>query len=327
MDKRRGRERERELRQDDRSPGRPAGPGPRGPWQALLLRPGRIVKGLWNEIGDDHLTVVAAGVAFYALLAVVPAIAALISIYGLVSEPTDVERQLAEFRSILPAQVYELLVQQLRRIAGESSNELSLGLVGAFLLSVWSANRGMSSLISAVNIAYDEKDRDILPHSAISLLFTFGGIVAFALTLGLFVAVPGISRLVGWEEEIKWLFSLARWPVLFAFILLGLSMVYYFAPQRRVHRWRWASPGAVIATVLLLLSSWAFSLYVTNLGDYSEVYGPLGAVVVLLMWFFIGSFVIVLGAEIDSLVFECCRGRGHAAREMPAKTAEQQWLH
>lgn len=287
------------------SSGRPDGgdqSSPLRPWKLLASRWRSVARRLWDEMGNDNLWVVAAGVAFYALLAIIPAIAALFSIYGLVSEPAEVERQLREFDAILPAEVVDILTAEFSRNASRSSGDLSLRLVGSFLITLWSANRGMKALIAAVLIAYDQEERGFLAQNALALLFTLGAIVAVCVALGLLVALPSVMDFVGLGRGTQLTVTLLRWPLLFVSLLLGLGTLYTRAPRRELPRWRWSSPGAVIATVLWLGGSWLFSIYVTRYGNYSEVYGSLGAVVTLLLWFFVSAYVIALGAELNAII-------------------------
>lgn len=277
------------------------------PW-GIIKREWRVIPGhLWDELGKDNVSVAAASVGFYALFAMIPGIAALISIYGLISEPGDVESQLRQFRAILPPQATEIITDQLSRIAERPQRQLSLELVGAFLVSLWSANRGTKALLKAVHMAHDEEDRGFVRQNLVGLVFTLGAVLAVCTVLVLLVVLPSIIEFLGMERRFGWAMSLVRWPLLFVFLMGGLAALYYLGPRRRPPHIGWVVPGAVFATGLWLLGSWLLSLYVANFGDYSQVYGSLAAVVVLLLWFFVTAYVVLVGAEVNAMLDRQCR--------------------
>ncbi|WP_245986932.1 YihY/virulence factor BrkB family protein [Azospirillum thermophilum] len=240
--------------------------------------------------------------AYYALLALFPAIAALVSIYGLVANPAGVEQQLQQWAGLLPQQVIDIVRDQTQKVASAPPQGLGLGVLIGLLLTLWSASRGTNSLITALNIAYGEEDRRSFVWLAIlSLAMTVAGLLFIIVTLGLIVAVPAAIAIVGLEDTvIGWVARLARWPILAVAIILGLAALYRYAPDRREPKWRWVSWGSVIATLVWLLGSVGFSLYVSYFGSYNETYGSVGAVVVLLLWFNLTAYVILLGAELNA---------------------------
>ena len=263
-------------------------------WRDILWR-------VYNEIGRDHVTIMAAGVAFYALLSIVPAIAAMVSIYGLISDPADVRSQIAALGPVLPREVRRFLVDQLSRAIDKSSGALGISALTSILLSIWSANRGTKALITAINVAYEEKEeRGIVAQNVFGLLFTLGAIVGTLVALGAVVLVPTIMGYLGLSEEAEATVSLLRWPLLFVVVIIGIGLLYSLGPTRKRPRLRWVSWGSVIATSLWLLSSVLFSLYISYFGSFDETYGSLGAVVILLLWFFVSALVIILGAEINA---------------------------
>lgn len=265
-------------------------------WKDVLWR----VK---DEIGDDHLTIIAAGVAFYSLLALIPALAAVIAIWGLVADPATIESQIASLGQLLPASVQGLLEQQMSRIAAQSSASLGLGAIASILFSLWSANKGMKAVLEAIQIAYDEQDqRGFVKKNAVSLVMTLGAIVAGLVVIGLVLVMPAVFGVVGLESAAATAVSVLRWPFLFVLVIAALGVIYRYGPNRDRPRWRWVSPGAIVATILWLLGSLGFSYYVSNFGSYNETYGSLGAVVILLMWFFLTAFFILLGAELNAEV-------------------------
>ncbi len=268
----------------------------RRPWLELLLRTRR-------EAQRDHLAMVAAGVAFYAFLSVFPALAALVSVYGLVSDPQQVEQQINAFGSVMPAGVREVLGEQLRRIAGGSTGALSWGLALSVMVAIWSATKGTKSLIEAMNIAYDEQEkRGLFKLNGLALALTVGGVLTMVVALIVVVGIPTLLGLVGLGGIARIAVDVLRWPLLIAFLLAGLAVVYRLGPAREGARWRWITPGSLFAAMLWLAASIAFSIYVANFGSYEKTYGSLGAVVILLMWFYVGSYVILLGAELNAEV-------------------------
>lgn len=267
---------------------------PRRGWKQIVLR----VK---NQLAYDHVTVVSAGVAFYFFLALFPAFAALVSIYGLVVEPAEVEQQMSRLTAFLPAQAHDLLSGILRQLASEPESSLGWSLLVSVLLSLWSANKGMAAVFEGVNIAYNEHEgRNWLVQKGLTLLFTLGAVLVLALCLSFIVGFPALVDrlpLPGLlETAVNWL----RWPLLFAVIVFSLSLIYKIAPSRRDPQFRWVSWGAVAATVLWLLGSLLFSLYVSNFDSIDNTYGSFAAVVILMLWFFLTALVILLGAEINS---------------------------
>ena len=268
---------------------------PKKGWKDILLR-------VWDEQSKDNVSMLAAGVAYYALLAIFPAIAALVSIYGLVADPSTIESQLNQLGSLLPPDALSIVSDQARKVATAPSQGLGFGLIFGLLLTLWSASRGTNSLVSALNIAYGEKEtRGFLMLAALSMGLTVAGLLFVILAMALIVAVPAAIAIIGLQDTpIGWIASLARWPILAATIMLALAVFYRYAPDRREPQWRWVTWGSGMATVVWLLGSLGFSVYVSNFGSYNETYGSVGAVVVLLLWFNLTSYVVLLGAELNA---------------------------
>ncbi|ADJ28435.1 YihY/virulence factor BrkB family protein [Nitrosococcus watsonii] len=263
-------------------------------WGDVLLR----VK---NELSEDKLTVIAAGVAFYALLAIFPALTALVSIYGLVADPADVQQQLNTLSGFIPAEAQTLLNDQLSSITAHSQTALGVGVIGSILLALWGATKGLKTLMEALNVVYDEKEtRGFLKLNATALILTFGALMLGVIAIGLVVALPALLGNFGLGADVRTWVSLLRWPVLAFVAMLGLAVVYRYGPSRSQPRWHWVSWGAVLATVLWIAASVGFSYYVSNFSSYNETYGSLGGVVVFLMWLFITAFIILLGAELNA---------------------------
>jgi membrane protein len=250
-----------------------------------------------DEVGEDHVVLSAAGVAFFGFLAIIPALAAVVSVLGLITSPDDAADRAEDLFATLPPEARDLLTTQLETISGQADSALSFGLVVSLAIALWSASSGMGHLISAVNAAYDETDRrGWFARKAMALLFTVGAVVFVLFALGGLAALPAILDAVGLPS---WL-QLVYWPLLLAGFAIGLSILYRYAPFRDEPEWRWVSWGSAIAVVLWLVASLAFRIYAANFANYDESYGSLGAVVILLLWLLITAFVVLLGAEINA---------------------------
>ena len=272
---------------------RPSEIPPRG-WFAVLKR----VKA---EVKEDNVPLLAAGVAFYAMLAIFPAIIAVVTVYGMVADPDQVESQITEFAKGLPSGADTLLTEQLRNVTSSADRTLSIGLAASLLAVLWSASGGVQGLVKGLNMVYDEREtRGFFKLRGLSLLLTLGAIVVAVVALALIAVFPGFVDGLGLGRAGELAASIGRWVVLALLMLAALAVVYRFAPDRANPRWRWVSWGAVVALVLWLLGSFGFSYYVDNFGKYNQTYGALAAVIILLLWLFLSAFVVLLGAELDA---------------------------
>ena len=263
-----------------------------------------------DEIGDNNVSIVSAGVAFYAFLAVFPAIGALVSIYGLAMDPQSLQGQLENLAQVMPQQAFEIIEAQLKDLVSTSGSALSWSLAIGILLSIWSANKGTKSLFTGIDIAYDTKDdRGFIKQNALTLLFTFGAILLVIISLAIIVLWPVMIDKVPLPSTIKGLITWLRWVILAALVVFFLAAVYRYAPAKRTSEFKWVLPGALLATALWLIASWGFSFYVKNFGSYGEVYGSISAVVVMLLWLFLTSFIILIGAELNSEIEKYARIR------------------
>lgn len=250
-----------------------------------------------DSLRDDQVPLLAAGVAFFTLMALAPALAAVVSIYGLVTSPAEASRQIADFTTALPADARSLLGDQLKTVAGGDPGGLGLALVVGVLLSLWTASAGMKQLIEAVNVAYDESEtRKFLRLRGLALLFTIGMIAVFVAVLGLLAVLPAVAD----SSAGHLLANVLRWPLLAVLMAAALALLYRYAPDRDDPKLRWVTWGAGIATLLWVVGSVLFAIYVANFGHYNKTYGSLGAVVVLLLWLYLSAFIVLLGAEINS---------------------------
>jgi membrane protein len=272
------------------------------------VRPQEIPKPGWRdilwrtkaELTQDHVSMVAASIAFYGLLAMFPTIAAMISIWGLLFDPQQIAQQIESISGALPQDAAGIVNDQARTVAGGAGAGVSLAAVVGILLALYSASKGMQAMIEGLNIVYDEDEkRGFVKLTLVTLILTVGLIAMMILALGLIAVMPALLGNLGLGEVFRVLLTYARWPLLLVVALVGLGILYRYAPSREVPQWQWVSPGAVIATVLWLIGSIIFSIYVRNFGSYNETYGSLGAVVILLMWFWLSAFIVLLGAEVN----------------------------
>jgi membrane protein len=263
-------------------------------WRDIALR----VK---EQIRKDRLSIIAAGVAFYGLLAVFPGLVALVGIYGLVADPASIDQHAAALSSILPPQAAEVLMTQLHDLASTDRTALGIGAIGGILLALWSASAAVRTLMEALNVAYNEEEsRGFVRFYGTALALTFGGILGVIVAIALVIALPALMNALGLNWLVDIIVRLARWPILALLAAVAFAIVYRYGPSRRPARWRWVSWGAAIAVLMWLVGSALFSLYVTRFGNYNETYGAAGAVVILLMWFLLSSYAILIGAEINA---------------------------
>jgi membrane protein len=263
-------------------------------WKDVLLR-------TWQQVGEDRLLAVAAGVVFYGLLALFPAITALVSSYGLFTKGSTINEHMSMLAGMLPEGAFGIVRDQVDRVLAKGDVTLGLAFLFSFLLAVWSANGGIKALIDALNVAYEEEEkRGFLKLNAVSLTFTFGALIAALLAIGCVVALPVILAALGLGAFTDALFRLGRWPVLILMMLVGLALLYRFGPDRRSARWHLLSAGGIFATLAWLAGSALLSTYVANFADYDATYGSLGAAIGLMMWMWMSAIVVLLGAELNS---------------------------
>jgi len=266
---------------------------PASGWKDILLR-------TYEEFGDDRLMLVAAGVTFYVLLALFPAITALISIYGLFTDASNLGEQISAISGVLPSGAVDIISEQMVRVASQGDGKLGLGMVFGLGIALWSANAGMKTLFDAMNIVYEEKEkRSFIMLTLVTLAFTLGTIVFLILALSSVVLLPIVLDFF-WLGSIEtWLLWL-RWPVLLVVVAFGLTLIYRTGPSRRRAKWRWISWGAALAAVLWVVFSILFSWYVQNFGSYDETYGSLGAAIGFMTWIWISTVLVLIGAELNA---------------------------
>ena len=271
------------------------------PWQIPLRGWKDVLWRTYQQIGEDRLLAVAAGVVFYGLLAVFPAVTALVSLYGLFASPAVIGDQLSLAAGILPQGAVDILREQIGRLTAGNGAKLGFGFLFGLVVALWSANAGMKAIIDALNVVYEEKEkRGFFKLNLVSLAFTVTAIGSLLLALGAVVVLPVALSYLGLQDTTDLLFRLARWPLLLAVVVIGLALLYRYGPSRREPRWQWISVGSVFAAAAWLISSALLSWYLASFAHYNATYGSLGAGIGMMMWMWISSIVVLLGAQLNS---------------------------
>jgi membrane protein len=267
---------------------------PAAGWKDILYR-------VYHEVSADRVLAVAAGVTFYGLLALVPALAALVSLYGIFADASQIQQHLELLSGLVPQDVLSIISDQVKRIASQGGGKLSLTFFGSLALSLWSSNAGVKAIFDALNIVNDEEEkRGFFKLNAQSLAFTLGMLVFLLLAMSSIVVVPIVLNALGLGRSAGWLVSLLRWPLLLLIVLFLLACLYRFGPSRERPQWRWVTWGSAIAAVGWLVGSILFSWYVSNFGNYNETYGSLGAVIAFMTWLWLSTTLVLIGAEINA---------------------------
>lgn len=260
-----------------------------------------IGKAVVSQIGTDRVTAVAGGITFFGLLSLFPAITALVSIYGLVADPATISGHLDLLQSFLPQGALDIIRDQVLAITSTPGTALSVAGIVGLLVAFYSANGGMKALLSALNVAFFQTEtRGFIRLNMVSMAFTLGGLVMIILMLGVIAVIPILLQMLPMAETTNTWVAVIRWPIMFAVLILALAALYRWGPDAPDSRWRWVSPGAVIAAIGLVITSILFSWYAANFANYNETYGSLGAVIALMMWLWFASTIVLVGAEVNS---------------------------
>ena len=264
-------------------------------WKRVIIRTGK-------EVITDRISLCAAGCAFYATLALFPAISMLVSIYGLVFDPSTVGKQLDVLRDVLPGSAYQLIADRVQVLVSKPAGTLTFSLALSLFIALWSASTGTKSILGALNLAYEEREqRSFFAFQATALSMTLGAVLAAVIGLGALVAVPVVVNVIpGISAYGALIAHVSSLSALMFFVLMALSLLYRFGPSRRSASWHWVTPGSAVATLLWLIASALFSYYVQHLATYDSTYGPLGAVVGVMMWFYVSAFAVLVGAELNA---------------------------
>src|SRR3984957_14694889 len=260
-----------------------------------------ILLRVYSNVGDHRILALAAGMTYYSLLAIFPALAALVAIYGLFSDAGTIAKHLDEMSGFVPAGAIDVAREQLTRVASKGNQTLGLTFIIGLAVSLWSANAAMKSLFDTLNIVHAEKEkRGFLKLNSMSLAFTFAAIAFVLAALSAVVVIPVVLTYLWLSNFADLVVSIARWPAMFLVVALALAFVYRFGPSREAPRWRWITWGSVAAAILWLGASALFSWYAANFGKFNETYGSLGGAIGFMTWLWISAIAILLGAELNA---------------------------
>jgi membrane protein len=271
---------------------------------------------LYQRISDDRVMSISGGVTFFLLLAIFPATAAIVSIYGLFADLHKMNADMSSLSNVLPGGAVQVLGEQIKRLVANGQKTLGLAAIGGILFSVWSANAGMKSLFDALNIVLKEKEtRGFFKLNAVSLAFTAGTIAFVLVAVGAVMVIPALLNSMAWSHYLETVISVARWPVMWAVLTFGIALLYRFGPGKNDIPWRWISWGSAAAALGWLVASMAFSWYAANFGTFNKTYGSLGAVIGFMTWIWISAIVILIGEEVNE-IFDAAKkpkkeGRGN----------------
>jgi membrane protein len=277
--------------------GRDAGsPGeiPRRGWHDVLWR-------TYEQVQEDRILSIAAGVVFYGLLALFPAVTALVSLYGLFAQSSSIQDHLAFLTTLMPAAGVTIIDEQIARVVSKGNAQLGFGFLIGLGIALWSANAGMKALIDALNIVYDEDEkRSFFKLNLVALAFTISAVLSLLFAVGAVVALPLLLDSLGLGRLTSLLIDYGRWPILTLGLIVGLAVLYRYGPSRREPKWAWVSVGSLIASVLWIVASALLSLYLEKYAHYDATYGTLGTAIGLMIWMWMTTIVILLGAELNS---------------------------
>jgi membrane protein len=280
-------------------------------WKRILWR-------TYVRINEDRLLATAAGVVFFGLLAVFPAITALVSSYGLFADASTIAANLRTLALMLPEGSFQIVQEQVARVLDKGSTSLGVTFLFGLGLAIWSANAGVKAVIDALNVAYEVREkRSFIRLNLLSLAFTIGGIAALLLMVAAVVAFPLVLDHLGLAPESKLIVSLARWPLLFLILWAALAILYRFGPSREAPRWEWLSVGTLAAALLWIAGSSALSWYLSNFANYNATYGSLGAAIGLMMWMWMSATIVLFGAELNSEIERYTNPRATVGRPDP----------
>jgi membrane protein len=273
-----------------------------------------VFQAVRSDLTKRRIIAIAAGVTFYSLLAIFPAIAALVALYGLVANPATIAQHLDSLASFVPGGAIDVISEEINRIAAQSGQTKGLTIVVGLAVSLWSANGGVKALFDALNVVYEvDEKRGFIRLNATSLAFVIGGLVFVLVAIGVVVALPIVLSHIGLGEQARLIVSIGRWPALFVAVALMLAFIYRYGPDRPDAHWRWITWGSAFASIAWLIASILFSWYAANFGSYNKTYGSLGAVIGFMTWIWISAIVILMGAELDAVM----------ERPQKARTASQ----
>jgi membrane protein len=273
-------------------------------------KPAEIPAQGWKDIGwriyenvqDDRVLLVSAGVTYYGLLALFPTTAAIVSLYGLFADASTINEHLRLVSGFLPEGALQVIGDQVKRIATKGQATLGFTFLGTLALSLWGANAGTKAIFDALNIIYKEREkRGFVKLTLYSLAFTMGATALALVSMAGIIVVPIVLTMLGIPGHSgAGLLTLLRWPVLYLVLLFGLACLYRYGPSRRRPQWRWVTWGSAIAGAIWIIGSLLLSWYVSNFGSYNATYGSLGAVIGFMVWLWLSTIVVLIGGEINA---------------------------
>jgi membrane protein len=282
-------------------------------WRDILLR-------VYQGISEDRILLVAAGVTFYALLAIFPGLAALISIYGLFADPATIAGHLDTIGNIAPGGAIDVLREQMTRLASQGGTTLGVSFLVSLAISLWTANSGVKAIFDALNAVYgEEESRSFLKLNAVTLLITLGIIAFILLMLAAVVVIPVLLNYLPVPGFTAFLVNVGRWPILFLLVTFALEVVYRFGPSCSEPHWRWLSWGSASAAIVWLAASALFSWYVANFGSYDKTYGSLGAVIGFMTWIWLSIIVVLVGAKLNAEIEHYAAHEGESGQAKPPR--------
>ena len=263
-------------------------------WKDILIR-------VYSEFSENRIFSLAAASTYYGLLAMFPAMAALVAIYGLFSDPNEIGKQLSSLQGLLPGGAMDIIGDELKRVASQSNGTLSFAMIAGVIVALWSANSGVKSLFYSLNQVYGEKEkRGFIKLNLVSLTFTISAIALLILSVVAIVALPVALDQLGLSSAITIAAKVIRWPILLIVIAVALAFVYRFGPSRKEPKWRWVTWGSTTAALFWVVASFLFSWYAANFGSFNKTYGSLGAIIGFMVWIWISMIMVLLGAELDA---------------------------
>lgn len=263
----------------------------------------KILNRVVERIVEDNIPIVSAGVAFYAFLAIFPGIMVLFSIYGLAIDAQSAEKQITMLTEVMPAQSISIIEGRIEKLMETSSSALGWGTAFGILLAFWSANKGIKSLFTGLDVTYRTVNgRGFIMQNLLTLAFTLGTIVVIIVSMAFIVLFPVLVNTIGLPDTIGSLIAWLRWPLLGILVISAIGSIYKYGPARETPGFQWVVYGAAVATIVWLIASWGFSVYVSNFGNFGEMYGSLAAVVIFLFWLYITSFIILVGGALNSAI-------------------------
>jgi membrane protein len=263
-------------------------------WKDILWR-------VYDGISEDRILANAAGVTYYVLLALFPAIAALVSIYGLFADPSAIVGHLDAISRFVPGGAIDVLHDQLTRLAAQGSTALGISFLIGLVVSLWSANSGIKALFDALNVVYEEKeDRSFVKLNAVTLAFTIGTIAFLLIALAGMIVLPVALNYLPLPGVTALIWQIAPWPILLVLIAVALALIYRYGPSRTEARWQWVTPGSAFAAIAWLAASALLSWYAANFGNFNRTYGSLGAIIGFMIWIWISIIVLLVGGKLNA---------------------------